>query len=69
MIISLTIFSPLFNLTLKADHIRLNIKYTISQTEVQPVFLKFYFVLVANVLEIFDYLFEFIASVKLYFGG
>ena len=69
MIISLTIFSPLFNLTLKTDHIRLNIKYTISQTEVQTVFLKFYFVLVASVLEMFDYLFEFIASVKLYFGG
>ena len=69
MIISLTIFSVLFNLTLKTDHIRLNIKYTISQTEVQSVFLNFYFVLAASVLEIFEYLFEFIASVKLYFGG
>ena len=58
----------MFNLTLKADQVRFSLKYTIYQTEVQPIFLKFYFVLVATVLEIFDYLFESIASIKAYFG-
>ena len=48
--------SPIFNLTLKANHIRFSVKYTIYQTEVQPAFLKFYFVLVPTVLEIFYYL-------------